>query len=461
MERASYTSINRIWCVEMLFWYVKKYVVIFAVCLSVFGISISDTRTLIPEQQTEVTGSDSACSGDVFSFPTGANATVGEAQLSMHGLSYCLMDGGNGRVLREKEMTKPLANASTTKILTCILALERRTDNQVVAASQRAACQPKVRLGMKEGEQFYVEDLLYAMMLESENDCAVAIAEAIGGTVEQFAFEMNEKAKEIGCRDTYFITPNGLDQEDTNGAHHTTAEDLCRIMKYCAFESPCAEEFRKIAATKEYSFCDLEGTKFQSLNKNSFLFEHEGIIAGKTGYTSDAGYCYVFAYEKDNTKLCGVTLGAGWPPNKSFKWEDAAVLLDYGCNQCVPYPIVLQKPPVAICENVWKEDTSWKEYGKDIKVDTYFDSQETTIIPLVKEGEKIIKEFDLQQEKFQEIEENQVLGEYRIIIEEEEIFSCKIRAKETTRSWDFPTFFRKLFDLKSFSEKINKMDGFT
>ena len=94
-------------------------------------------------------------------------------------------------------------------------------------------------------------------------------------------------------------------------------------------------------------------------------------------------------------------------------------------------------------------------------MDTYFDSQETTIIPLVKEGEKIIKEFDLQQEKFQEIEENQVLGEYRIIIEEEEIFSCKIRAKETTRSWDFPTFFRKLFDLKSFSEKINKMDGFT
>ena len=101
-----------------------------------------------------------------------------------------------------------------------------------VQVSQNAASQPEVKLGLQKGEQYYLEDLLYSLMLKSHNDTAVAIAEHCGGKRGSFARMLNRKAKQIGCKDTYFITPNGLDAEDENGKHHTTAKDLALIMRY-------------------------------------------------------------------------------------------------------------------------------------------------------------------------------------------------------------------------------------
>ena len=99
---------------------------------------------------------------------------------------------------------------------------------------------------MQPGQTFILEDLLYSLMLESHNDTAVSIAEHISGSVGAFQDLMNVKSEEIGCRDTYFITPNGLDAQDENGIHHTTAEDLALIMRYCITESPAKEEFLAI-----------------------------------------------------------------------------------------------------------------------------------------------------------------------------------------------------------------------
>lgn len=144
--------------------------------------------------------------------------------------SCALMDGDSGRVLYGKNEDEAMANASTTKILTAILVLEKCSPEDMVTISQNAQNQPKVRLGVKEGEEYKVQDLLYAMLLESYNDCAVALAEHVSGSVEAFADLMNEKALELGCKDTEFVTPNGID----SGNHHTTATDLCRIMRYCA-----------------------------------------------------------------------------------------------------------------------------------------------------------------------------------------------------------------------------------
>ncbi len=121
------------------------------------------------------------------------------------------MDADSGRVLYGKEEETVLPMASTTKIMTCILALENGSLTDEVEASSHAASQPQVHLGMNKGDRFCLEDLLYSLMLESHNDSAVAIAEHIGGSVEGFAELMNEKAGEIGCTDTHFITPNGLD----------------------------------------------------------------------------------------------------------------------------------------------------------------------------------------------------------------------------------------------------------
>ena len=155
----------------------------------------------------------------------------------LHARYAVLLDGDSGRVLLEKDGDVKRPMASTTKIMTCILALEHmKSEQEIVTASAEAASQPKVRLGVREGQQFYLRDLLYSLMLESHNDSAVMIAEHIGGSVRGFASLMNKKAAEIGCEDTYYITPNGLDASDEQGTHSTTARELALVMRYCLME---------------------------------------------------------------------------------------------------------------------------------------------------------------------------------------------------------------------------------
>ena len=247
----------------------------------------------------------------------------------LYALSAVLMDADSGRILYEKEGEMPRPNASTTKVLTCILALENGDGDDYVQVSANAASQPQVKLGLQKGEQYYLEDLLYSLLLQSHNDSAVAIAEHIGGSVEGFSDMMNAKAREIGCMDTHFITPNGLDDEDSDGTHHTTASDLALIMRYAIKN----KVFLKIAQTKEYSFSDLSKKQTFSVHNTNALFSMtDGVLAGKTGFTGDAGYCYVCAVQKDDRIFIIALLAAGWPGHKTYKWHDTLKLLDYGKN---------------------------------------------------------------------------------------------------------------------------------
>lgn len=247
----------------------------------------------------------------------------------LYALSAVLMDADSGRILYEKEGEMPRPNASTTKVLTCILALENGDGDDYVQISANAASQPQVKLGLQKGEQYYLEDLLYSLLLQSHNDSAVAIAEHIGGSVEGFSDMMNAKAREIGCMDTHFITPNGLDAEDSDGTHHTTASDLALIMRYAIKN----KVFLKIAQTKEYSFSDLSKKQTFSVHNTNALFSMtDGVLAGKTGFTGDAGYCYVCAVQKDDRIFIIALLAAGWPGHKTYKWHDTLKLLDYGKN---------------------------------------------------------------------------------------------------------------------------------
>ena len=205
----------------------------------------------------------------------------------------------SGQILYEKNANAKGYPASTTKIMTCILALENGQEQTVATASAKAAAAPKVHLGVRKGEQFLLGDLLYSLMLESHNDAAVMIAETIGGSVEEFASLMNEKAAAIGCTDTHFVTPNGLDASDAGGDHHTTAADLARIMRYCVWISPKAAQFLSVTQTRSYTFWDLEKKNmFNCYNHNALLDQMDGAVSGKTGFTAKAGYCY--------------TGGAGW-----------------------------------------------------------------------------------------------------------------------------------------------------
>ena len=214
--------------------------------------------------------------------------------LNLNSHSAVLLDGDTGRILYGKNEMEVLPMASTTKIMTCILALENAGLDTEVGISDRAATMPEVKLHVREGEKYRLEDLLYSLMLESHNDTAVAIAEAVGGSVEDFADMMNRKAAELGCDDTYFLTPNGLDAEDKESGkiHSTTAADLARILRYCIVLSPAKEEFLAITRAPSYAFSDLSGIRsFSCVNHNALLTSMEGAVSGKTGFTGKAGYC--------------------------------------------------------------------------------------------------------------------------------------------------------------------------
>ena len=254
--------------------------------------------------------------------------TVGEtaAPSNLHAGYALLMDASNRRVLYEKSGYEQVPMASTTKIMTLLIALENGNLEDLVTVSSYAASMPDVQLNIKKGEQYRLCDLLYSLMLESHNDSAVAIAEHIGGSVEGFAAMMNEKAKELGAYNTNFVTPNGLDAEN----HYTTAYDLALISSY-AIEN---ETFLQIIQTPSYSFHEQSGGKsFTVNNKDRFLTSYEGAIGIKTGFTGKAGYCFVGAVNRDDKRFVSVVLACGWPPHKTYKWKDTTNLMNYGMSQ--------------------------------------------------------------------------------------------------------------------------------
>ena len=264
------------------------------------------------------------------------NEVTKEENLQLYAQAAVLMDADTGRVLYGKNEKDILPMASTTKIMTCILALEYGNLEDIVEVSAYAAGMPKVKLYAKQGEHYRLGDLLYSLMLESHNDSAVVIAEAIGGSVEEFASMMNQKARDIGCYDTYFITPNGLDAavNDSGKVHSTTARDLAKIMAYCVTDSPAKEEFLKITQTLSYDFTDAdEKRNFHCSNHNAFLGMMEEAISGKTGFTNSAGYCYVGAVESEGRIFTVALLACGWPNNRSYKWSDMKKLAAYGMER--------------------------------------------------------------------------------------------------------------------------------
>ena len=246
---------------------------------------------------------------------------------NLYARSAVLMDADTGRILFGKNDNEVMPMASTTKIMTLLVTLEHADLDEIVEVSARAASMPDVQLHIREGERYRLQDLCYSLMLESHNDSAVAIAEHVGGTVEGFAAMMNHKAKHLGCYHTYFITPNGLDAEDEHGKHSTTAKDLARIMRCCIKN----ETFLSITREPSWTFTDMDGNRsFTVQNKNAFLQMMEGALTGKTGFTNEAGYCYVGALERGEKRLIAVVLACGWPNHKTWKWADTKALMNYG-----------------------------------------------------------------------------------------------------------------------------------
>lgn len=249
--------------------------------------------------------------------------TAAPSAPSLRAKYACVMDSTSGRILYGKESGQKAPMASTTKIMTAILVLESGRTGETVTASSYASSMPKVHLGMQKGYQYRLKDLLYSLMLESHNDSAVAIAEHMAGSVQDFARQMNQKAAELGMKDSHFVTPNGLDADD----HYSTAADMCRLASY-AIQN---KEFCALIQTRNHSFQTIDGRHSYSVsNKDAFLSYYDGALGIKTGFTGKAGYCFVGAARRNDTVLTSCVLACGWPPNKSYKWTDTKNLMDHG-----------------------------------------------------------------------------------------------------------------------------------
>ena len=356
-----------------------------------------------------------------------------------------LMDGDSGRVLYEKNGKEALANASTTKILTCIIALENCDADQIVEFSETASKAPKVHLGAKCGSRFWMKDLLYAMMLESYNDCAVAIAEQIAGTVENFSSVMNSYAEKIGCKDTLFLTPNGLDAQNENEFHHTTAEDLALIMRYCIKESQKAEAFLKITGEKEYYFTDIEGKhRYDCYNHNAFLQMMDGAISGKTGFTGNAGYCYVGALEKDGRTYIVALLACGWPNNRSYKWSDTKKLMQYGMDNYRR----MELDEIALAEGkaeaVPVENAQGDHIGEKVKAKLLCVKIYDTKSVLLKEGEQIKVEYHVAKRLTAPVEKGPIAGEISLKAGNVEVRKYRLITEKAIPEIDFVWCIRKV-----------------
>ena len=246
-----------------------------------------------------------------------------------------VMDLDTGAFLYSKNAEAKLYPASITKIMTMLVALEHISDSDLdtkVKASESALApidSDSSQIWLSVGEKITVRSALYAIMLASANDAANVIAEYVGGSMDNFVKMMNDKAKELGCVNTHFVNPHGLH----NKKHYTCAHDMALIAQ-AAFQIPL---FRKITKTVEYK---IPKTKYMKedrwlVNHQKMLYEdgeftYKDCEGGKTGFTADAGYCYVGSLRRDDRTFIVALLACGWPDNKGYKWKDTRRLMEYG-----------------------------------------------------------------------------------------------------------------------------------
>ncbi|MCL2373385.1 MAG: D-alanyl-D-alanine carboxypeptidase [Defluviitaleaceae bacterium] len=243
-----------------------------------------------------------------------------------------LMDASTGRVLWGKNEHNPLAMASTTKIMTSIIALESGRIDETVTVSKKAAAAPKVKMYLSPGEKIRLGDLMLALMLESSNDAAIAIAEHLSGSVEAFCAEMTAKAHALGATNTIFETPNGLDA----GQHQSTAYDLAIITRY-ALNVP---GFMELTNRKSATFSS-NTRSYTMNNKNRLLSEYSGANGVKTGFTNKAGHCFVGAAKREGMQLISVVLASGWGDRgRNQKWVDTKEILNFGFGNYAFHTII-------------------------------------------------------------------------------------------------------------------------
>lgn len=238
-----------------------------------------------------------------------------------------IYDRKSKKIIWGKKENEKRPMASTTKIMTAIVVLENANLSDTVTVSKKSAGTGGSRLGLKVGDKITVNNLLYGLLMVSGNDAAVALAEYVGGSVEGFADKMNQKAKELGLKNTHFVTPHGLDMAD----HYTTALELAEMADYAMNN----EKFAEIVATKIATISINERTK-SLINTNELLGNLEGVNGVKTGFTNGANRCLVTSVSRNGMNVIAVVLGAD---TKKDRTRDSVEIIEYAYKNYTIYDL--------------------------------------------------------------------------------------------------------------------------
>lgn len=347
-----------------------------------------------------------------------------KASVSVSAHSAILMEQESGRVLFEKDAYKPRRIASITKIMTAILAIESGKMDEMVTVSEKAVRTEGSSIYLKPGEKIKLEHLVYGLMLRSGNDAAVAIAEHIGGSLDGFVFLMNQKAEEIGMKNTHFANPHGLDDHEN---HYSTAYDMALLTRYAMIN----KEYVKISGTKVHKAPNpTENWDRKWTNKNRLLSDYEYCTGGKTGFTKRAKRTLVTTATKGELDLIAVTL------NGPDDWKDHTQMYEMG--------FYTYKMAEVLPKGFVKEIKD-KAYKKKVYLETSFDYPITTD----EKGQFHIEYKMMKPDKRWEKGENipEIVGKAIIYFDNKPLKTLPIYFKSEKNAEDhsFFNFFRSIF----------------
>ncbi len=335
----------------------------------------------------------------------------------VEGKSGILIDLKTGKTLWDKNINDKRAPASITKILTAVVALDNGNLNDIVKVSSNATAVNGTKVWLRTGEEVKLEDLLYAMLVNSANDASIAIAEHIGGSIEGFAGMMNKKAEDLGAKNSNFINPHGLDQ---NG-HYTTAYDISLIAK----EAMKNEKFREIVQTKKRKWEGIDWNSYLN-NQNNLIFQYEGANGIKSGFTSGAGNCLVASAQRNGEEFLSVLLDCD---SKEGVYEETMQLLDYGFENFKHVYLVKEGQVV----------TDIKINGKDVPIYAEED------VEILAEKEKfVIPKWEVNIKRSSAvIEKNENIGTLQFKVDNKELAKVnllagiEIKERATWKDWYF------------------------
>jgi len=339
--------------------------------------------------------------------------------------SAIAIDSNSLRVLYEKNAFSKKPMASTTKVMTIIVAIENNSLDDIVTISKKAAGTGGSSAKLKTGQKIKLEELLYGLMLKSGNDAAVAIAEHTAGSVEEFAKLMNEKAIELGALNTNFVTPHGL---DTNN-HYSTAYDMAVITAY-ALKNPIIS---KIVSTSEKTMLFEDGSSVFLSNTNKLLSLYNGANGVKTGYTGMAGKCLIGSATQNNWQVITVVFGE---PTSSSRINDTIKLLDYCFNNHTLVNLCdLYNPSFKI--NINK--------GKKSNITPVYES--SLILPLTEAEKKAITiRKSYSEELIAPIKKQQLVGKIDFMLNDILLGSIKLISNEEIKRLDYIDYYNILLD---------------